>query len=421
LIGRRNRNWLFIIATLLVMGVLFLLTRVNLAYLQQNPVGGQTFVIQWVSLRGFLTEGISPYSQEVMQRTQREVYGRIARPGEDQLRFISPLYAALVFFPFALIPDMLLARALWMTLLEAALLLLAYISIRLAGWRPGLSGWIVCFLFAVFWLHSFQPLMEGDPIILVALMLAGALLAIGNESDELAGLLLALATINFYAILLPVAFILFWAGAHRRWTIVGWTGGTMLLLGAIAALLLPDWILQNTWQMVAYLNNPPPGNIRAVLIELLPDMGNRLGYAIMGIFGLLVVIEWIILRRAEFRGFLWMVYLTIAASLWLGPLTEPGNYIVAFPALPMVFALWEERWRRMGRAISFITMVILFFGLWALYLPNAGWQFSPSFDLAFYFPLPIFLLFVLYWVRWWALNPPMWFDVIYQRENPGRI
>jgi hypothetical protein len=35
-------------------------------------------------------------------------------------------------------------------------------------------------------------LIEGDPIILVALMMVGALIAIRNGADELAGLLLAL-------------------------------------------------------------------------------------------------------------------------------------------------------------------------------------------------------------------------------------
>jgi hypothetical protein len=50
------------------------------------------------------------------------VYGRLAQPGEDQMRFISPLYSAVIFFPIALIPDIDMARAVWMTILEVALL-----------------------------------------------------------------------------------------------------------------------------------------------------------------------------------------------------------------------------------------------------------------------------------------------------------
>jgi hypothetical protein len=418
---RRSRNWLFILVSLLVLGGLFLFTRINLAYIQDNPGGGQSFTVQWVGLRGFLTEGISPYSEEAMQRTQREVYGRLARPGEDQLRFIAPLYTAVVFFPFALIPEIELARAMWMTLLEVALLLLAYFSVRLANWRPGLGGWIVLFLFSVFWFHSLQPLIEGDPIILVALMITAALVAIRNGSDELAGLLFGLATIKITAVLLPLVFILLWAAGHRRWTIVGWTGGTVLLVGAIAALLQPNWILQNIWQFLAYQANSPPGTIGAVLVELMPDIGGRFGYALMVLLAVIIATEWIFLRRTEFRGFLWAVYLTLTASLWLGPITDPGNFILAFPALPLVFAIWEERWRRLGQVISFTVIMLLFFGLWGMYLPGNGWEFSRNLDLAFFFPLPIFLLIGLYWVRWWAVRPPMWFDLIYQSENPGRL
>jgi hypothetical protein len=56
-----------------------------------------------------------------------------------------------------------------------------------------------------------------------------------------------------------------------------------------------------------------------------------------------------------------------------------------------------------------------------MYLPAAGWEFSRIIAPAFFFPLPILLLIVLYWVRWWAVRPPMWFDLIYERENPGDI
>jgi hypothetical protein len=372
LIHRRSRNWLFILVSLLVLGALFLLTRANQAYIQNNSGGGQSFVVQWVSLRGFLLDGVSPYSQESVNRTQREVYGRLARAGEDPLRFVSPLYSAVIFFPIALISDIEMARAVWMTVLEVALLLLAYFSIRLVNWRPGLAGLILFFLFAVFWFHSLQPLIEGDAIILVALMLVGGLIAIRNGSDELAGLLLGLATIKVNVILLPLVFILLWAVGHRRWTIVWWTGGTTLLLGSIAALLLPDWILQNAWQVIAFQGNAPPGTIRAVLIELLPEVGNRLGWAFMVVLAIIMAVEWFLLRRAEFRGFVWTVCLTLVLSLWLGPYTDPGNYVLALPVLVLVFSMWEERWRRGGRVISVAAMLLLFGGIWSLHFSNGG-------------------------------------------------
>ena len=71
-------------------------------------------------------------------------------------------------------------------------------------------------------------------------------------------------------------------------------------------------------------------------------------------------------------------------------------------------------------ALSVASMLVLFFGIWALFINtlvtvNGQPQQSP----ALFLPLPAYLLVTLYWVRWWAIRPPgVWFDMIYSRENP---
>jgi hypothetical protein len=99
-------------------------------------------------------------------------------------------------------------------------------------------------LFSVFWFHALHPLIEGDPIVLIALMLVGALIAIQNGSDELAGLLLALMTIKISVVLLPLVFILLWAAGHRRWTILGWTGARFYCLGRLERCCCPTGLFK---------------------------------------------------------------------------------------------------------------------------------------------------------------------------------
>jgi len=79
--GLRSKGWL-----LLLVGVALLvgLTLVNYRYAQQNP-GGNDFLVHWVGTRLFLTEGVSPYSDQTALEIQTMVYGRAARPGEHEL------------------------------------------------------------------------------------------------------------------------------------------------------------------------------------------------------------------------------------------------------------------------------------------------------------------------------------------------
>ena len=52
-----------------------------------------------------------------------------------------------------------------------------------------------------------------------------------------------------------------------------------------------------------------------------------------------------------------------------------------------------------------LLFLIVFFGLWGALLGNHAAVFI------FFFPIP--LVFLLYWVRWWALRPPrLWADMI---------
>ena len=139
-----NRFWY--IAVILIAVVLVLLTLANYAFVQENP-GGNDFLVHWVGTRALFVDGLSPYSDTAAERIQTHAYGRPAEPGEHELRVAYPLYSVLVFLPYALFSDYEIARALWMTTLEAALVGLAFVSLRLVRWKMGL--WLLP-LFLIF-------------------------------------------------------------------------------------------------------------------------------------------------------------------------------------------------------------------------------------------------------------------------------
>jgi len=413
----RNSSLAIIVLFMLGSGLFGLLVWGNYRYTSQNP-GGNDFLVHWMGTKSFFEDGLSPYSDEVALRIQNMVYGRPARAGEHELRVAYPLYSILVFLPFALIADYNLARAVWMAVLESGLILMAFLSLRLVRWRPKPLILALFLLFSVFWYHALRPVILGNVVILIALAIVGILLAVRAGNDELAGILMALITIKPQVVLLLIVFVLFWAASHRRWKIIIWFLIGMGFLIGLALILIPDWIIQNLREVLRYPSYNPPGTLPAALGAIIPQGGERLGRVVSGMAVLILMVEWFINRKSEFRAFLWTACLTLTVSFWVGLQTDPGNFIVAYPGVVLTFAVWVERWRNRGVVLSVATMFLLFVGIWEIFLTTVEMDYQPIQSPVMFLPLPLFLIIVLYWNRWWAVRPPrLWFETLESRAS----
>ena len=400
----RNNTLISIAGVGLVLLMLVGLTWINYRYSVQNP-GGSDFLPTWVGTRMFLMEGVSPYADVVTQEIQQRFYGRPARPGEDQILFPYPFYSIFIFSPFALIGDYNTARAVWMTVLEVAIILIVLASLSLNNWKPSLLALGGLLIFGALWYYSIRPLINGNTSILVSLIVVAALLAIRAEIDGLAGFLLALSTIKPQMVVLFILFILIWAVSQRRWILVWGFLGSLGLMTAVTMLFIPNWIWQNLVQMIAYSKYTLPTIPRGIFKVWVPGVGNQLGWGltIMLISGL--ILEWRYAWGKEFRWFLWTACLTLAATPIIGLPAATENYLILFPGVVMIFNAWDERWHCVGRGLIGLSYILLFFGVWWLFLATLERGNQPMQNPIMFFPLPIFLLVDLYWVRWWVLRP----------------
>jgi hypothetical protein len=119
-----------------------------------------------------------------------------------------------------------------------------------------------------------------------------------------------------------------------------------------------------------------------------------------------LVWEWRLAWGKDFHWFFWTACLTLVLTNLIGIQTATENYMVMFMALVLVFASWEQNWGMAGRILVVVSYLLLFLGVWWLFfatLQIGGDQ--PMQGLVMYFPLPVFLLLGLYWVRWWVLKP----------------
>jgi len=374
----------------------------------RNLPGGSNFFVDWYSARSLFIDGVNPYSETA----RSGMFSSAAREGIQLIpgaHYASPLYAAFVTLPFATISDYTLARAVWMTLMEVCLIALVFMALNLAHWpiKPLPLGLLV--LFALFWFHGLEPLITGNMGILVAFLITGIFLAIRARHYELAGVLLGFATIEPHAMLLFALFVVIWSFQAKHAKLTGWFLATVVLIGATSALIRPRWVMDYL-SIIIHPSNLTP-TISAVLQSFLPAAGRRLGIILSSITGLILLVEWFISKKKDFEGFYWTGLLTLALSPWIGLPTEPGVFIVVFPAIIFSYYLWLERWPRVGIVIVGVATLLLFAGIWMIYLPKAG---TPTSAIAgLFFAQPLLVTIMLYWVRWWAIRKPkVWYDIL---------
>jgi hypothetical protein len=395
---------LLILLILVVIAALVGLTWANYQFSLNNP-GGNDFLARWMGARYWVMEGISPYDEQVSLASQEVIYGHPAdiNQGEDKNHFVYPLYSMIFFAPFGPL-EYNLARALWMTLVEVSLFLLAIVSLRLVEWQVPAYKAVVLIIFTLLWYHGVRTVILGQFAGLNALLVALALLLIMRKQDFAGGMLLALSTAKPQMVFLLVPFVFLWALSTRRRDIIGgMLVGIVVLIGASLA-LLPSWPLEWLRQLLDYPSyTSQTASPLSMIANTMPGISRQLGLFLHVFFMAYLILEWILAWGKDERWFRWTALLTIVITNLVAYRTATTNFIMMLPALFLVFSLWEARWRSGGRIAVWVSLVVLGFGLWPLFLSTVQGNQEQT---VMYLPYPIFCLIGLLWVRWWAIHPP---------------
>lgn len=376
----------------------------NIQYTRKNP-GGNDFLVHWVGTQSFIKEGTSPYSETVALRIQNLVYGRPAIQGEHELRVAYPFYSIFLFLPFSLIEDFSLARALWMTLLEFAIIFSTIIMIKIVNWKPNFLFTFLIIVFSLFWYHSLRSIINGNAVIIILFLVVMILYAILNKQDELAGILLAFATIKPQVVLAFIVFILLWAILNRRSKLLFWFMGTLIGLIVLGLFLNPSWPLEFISEILRYPDYNPPGTPASALFALLPGIGRQLGLLLSVACGFTLLVEWYFGRKSHHIKFLWVAALTLVLGQWVNIQTDPGNFIIMFPAIIIILRMIDKRWDKKSVWINISYLLILFFVPWLIFIRTIDFGYQPIQNPIMFFPVPLMLIIGLYWVRWWVKNP----------------
>ena len=171
------------IAILLMTGGLYF---ANYSYVSNNP-GGSDFLVQWVGTKMLVINEMNPYEAETSEAIQQQANIQGIKANMGDLQFQYPLYSVVIFSIFALIPDYLTARAIWMIFLELSLILFCWLSLKLFETKSRSFLKLIFLVIMALGFHSIFPIINGDVIILIGLFLVISMIMIKTAGMRLRG------------------------------------------------------------------------------------------------------------------------------------------------------------------------------------------------------------------------------------------
>jgi hypothetical protein len=395
------------VAGFLVLSVVFVILVMAVHQLFTTKVpGANDFYSRWKGAQLFFLEGMDPYSPEAGEAIQVGMYGRPARPEEDQVLFVYPFYTAFLLIPLVgLSYDW--AQAVWLVVVMFSLIGGIVLCLRLVNWQmpPWLLG--VTLLWTVVFYNSARTIILGQFAALIFLWLAGSLWALRHERDVLAGVLLALTTIKPQMVFLLIPALLLWALGQQRWRFIGGFAAAMVGLVGLSFTLLPGWLAGFLTQVNAYPGYTITGSPIWVLTGFyFPQLGRPVELGLSALALGCLVYEWwrgwrvtpalradaaSVVEVAVTDEFLLLVGLTLLVTNLIVVRTATTNYVVLY--IPLFWGLKQvaNRWPG-GKWLVTTFFLLSTVGTWLLFLATIeGDQEHP----VNYLPLPFLLLAML--------------------------
>ena len=206
----------------------------------------------------------------------------------------------MIFFgPFGFF-DFTTARALWMTVLEMSTAAFALLTAAIGGWESQRGKTVVWILFALSGYFGIRAIINGNPVVLAALFLASAIFLFGKGFPLQAGIVLAFATIKPQIAIFPILWLALWCLFQKRYSLLVSFGVTLAVLIGASMLLVPNWIMLNIREIIAYPVYTEPGTPSAVFGIWFGETGKAAGW----ILSLLLLSGLIWIWAEKPKGFL---------------------------------------------------------------------------------------------------------------------
>jgi hypothetical protein len=355
--------------------------------------GANDFYRNWVAARMWWTQGISPYSAKVAAQIEIGMYGRRALPTEDPGVYSYPFYTVFLTTPFAFLPYA-WAQAIWLTLLQFALIGSVIGSVKLIGWRIPSALLVVTAVWVILFYHGARAIILGQYAIIVYALVVAALLALYAHHDITAGVFLALSTVKPQMVYLFVPFVIFWAVARRRWRVPAGVIGAMAVLCGASWIAAPSWVGDFVVELLRYPSYAPIGSpVWIVTHYFFPALGTPTEIVLtVALVVWMFIAWWRVWRDGAWLLFMWAAGVTLVVSSLVAIRTATTNYVVLLLPFMQILAQIKAQWKHYGTWIIVGVEVALLVGLWPLFLATIANKIE---NAIMFLPLPVCLLVML--------------------------
>jgi len=348
------------LAVVLLAFLFGLLGFANYQFARNNP-GGTDFLYRWMPTRLYLFEGYqNPYSPEVEYQVELAHHGHPHQGSETPGIFAYPFYIIPFYIPFAAIQNYLLARTLWMTLLEIIHVLTVIITLRLFKIQLRTSTLIFIILFSLFFSFFSQPIIDGNPSPIAALFVILSLWAISKQKDLMAGILLAFSTIKPQMVLLFFILVWIWAYSHKRWKIINGSLISLIAFFGLSFIFLPVWFSEFLKDVILYPLIASPHSPITILDQLLPGLLKWISLIFSGFVIIILGWAWIKVLKKNFNVLFWTSCLTFMLSPISGISSAHSNFIATIPGFVLLVAYMDKKKIFKSYWVNFL--IILFIG-----------------------------------------------------------
>jgi hypothetical protein len=332
----------------------------------------------WAGGRAVLVRQQNPYDPQITLENQEAIYGRPALPEENQHAYAYPAYAALIVWPFLLLPFP-LSSSLWIAGQQALVVAAVALIARAIGWWPGRWHFLALCLAAMTFRYSMITFVLGQTSIWVLCCLALAVWAMRRGRATVAGIALAASVLKPQLAFLPALAMIVTATPRQRRPLILALAGSLACLLALSLLFSGFWIDDYWHQLQAYQQySSTDFAIAAVARSVLPEGTAQ----ILNAVGIALLLIWFALVLFRQRGGGQPV-VAVAMALGITQLVVPqtGSYNMVLLLLPLLVILgYRSRYRArqdtlvlLARLLVWATLLFIPWGFWALSGGEGSW------------------------------------------------